>query len=148
MTTMIRSPRLRPRDFDHWLTPFESMTVMETGPLMERVVSQGEILRVYRLNWRWQAVVGGHHARIVVASESRLIIAQGVTDEPVGASYQIHLPRRLHDWIGLGGVARFGFRWVPYCDCDSLPLLRSQRLDASGGIHCDIRRRSVAALDQ
>jgi hypothetical protein len=25
------------------------MTVMETGPLMERVVSQGEILRVYRL---------------------------------------------------------------------------------------------------
>ena len=49
MTTMIRLPRLRPRDFDHWLTPFESMTVMETGPLMERVVSQGEILRVYRL---------------------------------------------------------------------------------------------------
>ena len=49
MATMIRLARLRPRDFDHWLTPFESMTVMETGPLMERVVSQGEILRVYRL---------------------------------------------------------------------------------------------------
>ena len=49
MTTMIRLPRLRPRDFDHWLTPFESMTVMATGPLMERVVSQGEILRIYRL---------------------------------------------------------------------------------------------------